>query len=345
MRKVVVVEDDKFIAAIFTMFLRELGHELVGRCSTGAEALDLCHRLRPDVVLMDIHLDGELDGIQTSEQLRRELDIPVIYVSSDTSSQVIKRAIVSNSYGYLVKPVNKKELGISIDLAFYKHRVDQEQRERERGYRQFISDAPMPLMILQEGKIQYLNHLALDLFKTHYMEDVIMLPYMNFVEPEFKEMVQSILSEFKDKGQGFQNKLLAMQDVHGQVFYAKISGSPIVFNKKKSLQVTMVEASDMEYSNKTSLAYKTMIDSFGLPYFITNSKLEIKELSYSTLFNGLELNGVNIDEKPEYFEKVDDDTSMVYKLKAEGRQATLFKSHVIKDASGGIYEIFFYPGK
>nr|WP_321405271.1 response regulator [uncultured Carboxylicivirga sp.] len=345
MRKVVVVEDDKFIAAIFTMFLRELGHELVGRCSTGAEAIDLCHRLRPDVVLMDIHLDGELDGIQTSEQLRRELDIPVIYVSSDTSSQVIKRAIVSNSYGYLVKPVNKKELGISIDLAFYKHRVDQEQRERERGYRQFISDAPMPLMILQDGRIQYLNHLALDLFKTHYMEDVITLPYLNFVEPEYKEMVDQLLKEFKDKGQGFQNQLLAMQDVHGQVFYAKISGSPIVFNKKKSLQVTMVEASDMEYSNKTSLAYKTMIDSFGLPYFITNADLEIKEISHSSLFDGLELNGKNVEGLSDYFQKITEESVLSYKLVAEDKVPTLFKSHIIKDASGKVMEIFFYPGK
>ncbi|MBS2100331.1 response regulator [Carboxylicivirga linearis] len=345
MRKVVVVEDDKFIAAIFTMFLRELGHELVGRCSTGAEALDLCHRLRPDVVLMDIHLDGELDGIQTSEQLRRELDIPVIYVSSDTSSQVIKRAIVSNSYGYLVKPVNKKELGISIDLAFYKHRVDQEQRERERGYRQFISDAPMPLMILQEGRIQYLNHLALDLFKTHYMEDVITLPYINFVEPEYTELVTALLDDFKNKGIGFQNKLLAMQDVHGQVFYSKISGSAIVFNKKKSLQVTMVEASDMEYSNKTSLAYKTMIDSFGLPYFVTDQHLQIKEISNSLLFNGLELNDQKVDERKDYFEKIEDESTLVYKLIAKDKTPTLFKSHIIKDVSGEVLEIFFYPGK
>ncbi len=343
MRKVVVVEDDKFISAIFTMFLRELGHELVGRCSNGAEALDLCHRLRPDVVLMDIHLDGDLDGIQTSEQLRRELDIPVIYVSSDTSSQVIKRAIVSNSYGYLVKPVNKKELGISIDLAFYKHRVDQEQRERERGYRQFISDAPMPLMIIQDGRIQYLNHLALELFKTHYMEDVITLPYLNFVEAEYKDKVEALLNSFKEKGQGFQNELLAMQDVHGQIFHTKISGSPIVFNKKKSLQVTMVEYTDMDYGNRTSVAYKTMIDSMGLPYFITNKSFEVKEISSSKLFNGLNLNGFNLKEL-EVFEPNETD-GIAFNLNYGANAPTLFKGHAIKDMSGEVVEIFFYPTK
>lgn len=344
MRKVVVVEDDKFISAIFTMFLRELGHELVGRCSTGTEALDLCHRLRPDVVLMDIHLDGDLDGIQTAEQLRRELDIPVIYVSSDTSSQVIKRAIVSNSYGYLVKPVNKKELGISIDLAFYKHRVDQEQRERERGYRQFISDAPMPLMIIEEGRIQYLNHLALDLFKTHYMEDVITLPYLNFVDSDYKQNVENLLANFKVKGQGFQNELVAMQDVHGQFFYIKISGSPIVFNKKKSLQVTMVECHNMDYNNRTIEAYKAMVDSTGLPYFITNARLDVQEVSTNVLFSGCALEGANLKDVDAFVpHQVSNGVAFDFVQGSMG--PTLFKGHAIKDLSGKVKEIFFYPGK
>lgn len=342
MRKVVVVEDDKFISAIFTMFLRELGHELVGRCANGTEAIDLCHRLRPDVVLMDIHLEGELDGIQTAEQLRRELDIPVIYVSSDTSSQVIKRAIVSNSYGYLVKPVNKKELGISIDLAFYKHRVDQEQRERERGYRQFISDAPMPLMIIQEGKIQYLNHLALDLYKTHYMEDVISLPYINFVEPDYHKKVEELLNKFSEKGLGFQDIKIAMQDVHGQVFNVKMSGSPIVFNKKKSLQVTLIECTESEYSQRTSMAYKTMIDSFGLPYFITNENLKINECSESNVFNGLDIIDKTITKLDTIFTEVDDE-NLMYSLKSKDNTVFLFKGHAIVETNGTVHEILFYP--
>ena len=63
---------------------------------------------------MDIHLEGEMDGIQAAEKIQRELEIPVIFISSDTSSSVVERAIISNSYGYLVKPVQRKELEISI---------------------------------------------------------------------------------------------------------------------------------------------------------------------------------------------------------------------------------------
>ena len=74
MRKIVIVEDDVFITAIFTMFLKDLGHELVGKTTSGKEAIKLCKELKPDVVLMDIHLDGDMDGIHTAEMLKREID-------------------------------------------------------------------------------------------------------------------------------------------------------------------------------------------------------------------------------------------------------------------------------
>ncbi len=339
MRKVIVVEDDKFISAIFTMFLRELGHELIGKCADGKDAVALCHRLRPDVVLMDIHLEGEMDGIQTAEQLRRELDIPVIYVSSDTSSQVIKRAIVSNSYGFLVKPVNRKELGIAIDLAYYKHKVDQEQRERERGYRQFISEASMPLMILSEGRIQYLNNLALDLFKTHYMEDVLLSPYLNYVHDEDREQVESLLDDFKVNGQGFGQINIAMQDVHGQSFFAQISGASIIFNKKKSLQVTLVDNTKEVYAHKRVELLLDYLNNLGQPYFITDARHKMKEVAPHVFFDDMNLKGCRISELGQWFTQGENGCITFEK----GGKHCEFMAQPIEDATGVVYEILYVP--
>lgn len=339
MRKVLVVEDDKFISAIFTMFLRELGHELIGKCADGKDAIELCHRLRPDVVLMDIHLEGEMDGIQTAEQLRRELDIPVIYVSSDTSSQVIKRAIVSNSYGFLVKPVNRKELGIAIDLAYYKHKVDQEQRERERGYRQFISEASMPLMILSEGRIQYLNNLALDLFKTHYMEDVLLSPYLNYVHKEDQEQVESLLDNFKAHGHGFDQINIAMQDVHGQSFFALISGSSIIFNKKKSLQVTLVDNSKAVYAHKRVELLLDYLNKLGQPYFITDARHKVKGVAPHHLFDNTQLLGLRINQLDEWFSSAGDGVLTF----TNGDKQQVFMAEEVLDATGEVYELLYVP--
>lgn len=342
MRKVLVVEDDRFISAIFTMFLRELGHELVGKCADGVDAVDLCHRLRPDVVLMDIHLEGELDGIQTAEQLRRELDIPVIYVSSDTSSQVIKRAIVSNSYGFLVKPVNKKELGIAIDLAYYKHRVDQEQRERERGYRQFISEASMPLMILQDGRIQYLNNLALDLFKTHYMEDVLATPFINFVGTEHKERIENLLGAFNENGQGFESIDIAMDDVHGHSLYVRISGSAIIFNKKKSLQITLMDNNEAVYAQKRVELLLNLLDSQKLPYLITDAAKKVKTVAQHPLFKGVDLVGKKLHQLADRIDILDDEAGMVF-LGNDSKQT--FIQYRINDASDKAYEFVYVAVK
>ncbi len=239
MRKILVVEDDRFIAAIFTMFLRDMGHEMVGRCQTGREALDLCRSLNPDVVLMDIHLDGDWDGIQTADRITRELHIPVIFVSSDTDDDVIGRAIVSNSYGYLVKPINKKELGISIDLAYYKHRVDQELKQREKGYRQFISESPLPMVIVSNGKIQYLNNNALSLFRSHYIEDMLGLPFIKFMGDVIPNALQSILEQACNGIAKFPVFRLPIKDLHNNLFYAELMISSVEFNRKTSLQIIL----------------------------------------------------------------------------------------------------------
>jgi PAS domain S-box-containing protein len=283
MRRVLIVEDDRFISAIFTMFLKELGHELVGKCQSGSEAVELCHQLKPDVVLMDIHLEGDLDGIQTTEVLKTELDIPVIYVSSDTSSHVIKRAIVSNSYGFLVKPVNKKELGISIDLAYYKHKVDVEQKERERGYRQFISESPVPIVIVSQGKIQYLNNLALEvIFKTHYIEDVMLQPFVNYVANEYQALTTELLHNFSEKGICFRRQPLRIMDVHGRYTYVEASGSAVTFNSKQSLQIIIRDISNDILMQKKKESYKLALIESGIPFVVSNTELTVVESCFDS---------------------------------------------------------------
>ncbi len=244
MRKILIVEDDRFITAIFTMFIKDLGHDLLGRATSGLQAIEMCKADKPDVVLMDIHLEGEIDGIQTSERLQREVGIPVIYISSDTSSDVIKRAVVSNSYGYLVKPINKQELGIAIDLAYYKYKVDQEQKEREKGYREFISESPTPIVLVSDGKFAYLNKASLGIFKTHYIEDIMGLAVTDFICKESIEEVEKALSEGIEDEKLLTPFCAQLKTVHGDSYWVKITGSKLVFNNKQTTQLVLNDISD-----------------------------------------------------------------------------------------------------
>ncbi|MFT3740248.1 MAG: response regulator [Breznakibacter sp.] len=269
MRRVLVVEDDRFISTIFKMFLSELGHELVGRCETGSRAIELCHQLKPDVILMDIHLQGELDGIQTAEKLKTELDIPVIYISGDTSNLIIERAIVSNSYGYLVKPVNKKELGISIDLAYFKHRVDVDQKKRERGYREFISESPVPIVIVRNKKIQYLNKLALDsIMKTHYIEDVMWLDFERFVADESKQKVRELLDKPVSEENRFVDEYVLMKDLHGDQVHVEISGCSVRFNDEMAYQLIIRDVTGRVLQKRKAAFYRELLLDSDKPVVI-----------------------------------------------------------------------------
>ncbi len=296
MRRIFVVEDDKFITAIFTMFLRDLGHELVGGTSSGKEAVEMCKELKPDVVLMDIHLDGELDGIQTAELLKREVNVPVIYVSSDTSSQVIERAIVTNSYGFLVKPINKKELGISIDLAFYKHKVDVEQNEREQGYREFISASPFPIVVVTNGKIMYLNCLGLDVFKTHYIEDVMGLPINNFIQGDYlEEFNERINASIKDDRK-IDPFITQLKTIHGDTYWAEVTGSKVRFNNKVSVQLIIKDVSlTTSFEKRNQLYEKVLFENNKVIFVLDNDGKILKTNAFTQIELGVkELEGKKI---------------------------------------------------
>ncbi len=347
MRKVLIVEDDRFISTILAMFLKDLGHELIGRCETGVEAVEMCRKERPDVVLMDIHIEGKLDGIQTTERLKTEFDIPVIYVSSDTSSYVIERAIVTNSYGFLVKPVNKKELGISIDLAYYKHKVDVEQKERERGYRQFISESPVPIVIVNDGKIQYLNKLALEVvFKTHYIEDVLLQPFMNFVAEEDRDVVGRLFDDFSAAGQCFKCQTIRFQDVHGRYNLVEIDGSGVKFNNKNSLQVIIRDVSeDMEIRNRME-SYRTALIKSGVPFVVSSPELDIIESCFEGEFmeHGPGLNGRTVEietsgVEKDAFKKLDEPAPV--HIKVNGQDRGSFEVMKTLDFNGKISQFVF----
>ncbi|MBN1251076.1 MAG: response regulator [Bacteroidales bacterium] len=123
-KKILIVEDDKMLCAIFEMFIMELEYELVGISQNGKEALKICGINKPDVILMDIYLDGKITGIETAKLIYEKYDIPVIFITSDIKEKTIREATYKNTYGFLMKPIYKSSLGVAIEFAYSKHLFD-----------------------------------------------------------------------------------------------------------------------------------------------------------------------------------------------------------------------------
>ena len=118
--KVLIVEDDNVILSIEKWRLSNLGYEICGSAGTGAEAMECVAKMQPDIVLMDITLKGAMDGIEAAGQIKKNFNIPVIFVSSHTDGEIIARAKAVNPDGFIKKPFNDDDLRVAIELGLKK---------------------------------------------------------------------------------------------------------------------------------------------------------------------------------------------------------------------------------
>ena len=108
--RVMIVEDEAITAMATGAMLKRLGHEVLAAVGTGQEAINAFRRQRPDLVLMDIRLDGDLDGIETAKLLRRDSDVPVVFVSAFVDSGTRDRAAEAHPFDFLPKPLDEYDL-------------------------------------------------------------------------------------------------------------------------------------------------------------------------------------------------------------------------------------------
>ncbi len=128
-----MAEDEQIVALDVASGLDELGYEVVGIVSSGPEAVQLTEETRPDLVLMDIRLDGPTDGIAAAEEIRRRWQIPVVFVTASAGDEILSRAKAAGPYGYITKPFRTKELNATVAVALERHRLtrDLEQSNTE----------------------------------------------------------------------------------------------------------------------------------------------------------------------------------------------------------------------
>ncbi|MDD3041456.1 MAG: response regulator [Methanosarcinaceae archaeon] len=119
--RILVVEDELIVAMGIKKMLKILGYTVTGIASSGEDAISKAESTFPDLVLMDVMLKGDIDGIKAAEAIRKIIDIPIIYLTAYSDSKVLERAKKTSPYGYIVKPFDEKDLHSSIEMALYKH--------------------------------------------------------------------------------------------------------------------------------------------------------------------------------------------------------------------------------
>ncbi|MGP1386777.1 MAG: PAS domain S-box protein [Thainema sp.] len=126
MARILVVEDHRIIAWNIQESLETLGHEVIGCIATGADAVEFVQQEDVDLILMDVRLDGDADGIQTAMTIQQQVRVPIVYLTAHVEPQTIQRAIATHPYGYLLKPVHLPELHTTVEMALHRHQLEQQ---------------------------------------------------------------------------------------------------------------------------------------------------------------------------------------------------------------------------
>ncbi len=156
-KQILVVEDERVVADDIKMSLQRLGYAVCGIVLSGEKAIKKTEETRPDLVLMDIVLEGEMDGIEAASIISSRFNIPVVYLTAHADDKTLEQAKITEPFGYILKPFEDRELHTAIEMALHKHKMGNMLKESEERYRSVVENAHDAIYIITQNSFQYAN--------------------------------------------------------------------------------------------------------------------------------------------------------------------------------------------
>ncbi|MBD2094337.1 response regulator [Trichocoleus sp. FACHB-591] len=192
--KILVVEDEKIIAFDIQKSLESSGYSVPAIVSSGEQVIEKIPEVEPDLVLMDIILKGDLDGVKTAEIVRDRFDIPVVYLTAHADETTLKRAKISDPFGYILKPFEDRELVTTIEIALSRHRAESATRKALQQEKELSELRSRFVSVVSH---EFRNPLSTILFSTELLEkyqsrlsEAKRLTYLQRIQAAVKRMSQ-----------------------------------------------------------------------------------------------------------------------------------------------------------
>ena len=223
---IMIVEDDPQSLNLLERRLSKMGYNVIATASTGEEALEKAESNDPEIVLMDIRLRGEMDGIQTAHIFYHVMEIPVIYLTAYMDEDLLERAKSTMPFGYLIKPVSKEQLRSNIELALHNNQSVKKKR-LEKGVESIQNAQDLIVVTNLEGNIKFMNPAASEVLgdKVQFQNKPIIELFLNDSSPEHepffifyhdeqhKTLYQSKISPMIDNDQNVLGTVLVFKDM------------------------------------------------------------------------------------------------------------------------------------
>lgn len=213
--RILVVEDENITALSIKKMLQDLGSVVTALASTGEAALRYAAETQPDLVLMDIKLQGDMDGVATAEQIQARFNLPVIYLTAFADEATLQRAKVTKPYGYLLKPFDERELHNTIEVGLYQHQTERKLRESEQWLAATLNSIREGVITTDaQGRIMSMNPTA-ERFTGWQQAEALnrdCVDILNILAPETGTFGESPLLKLLPEGGELTNCLLLARD-------------------------------------------------------------------------------------------------------------------------------------
>lgn len=140
--RIVVVEDEAIVARDIQASLQSFGYDVPEIVNSGEEAIQAAFRLNPDLMLMDIMIKGSMDGVDAAEIIRSQFNIPIIYLTAYSDDETLRRAKLTESYGFISKPFDERELYVAVEFALYKYQMNFKMIESKNWFESVLRNIP-----------------------------------------------------------------------------------------------------------------------------------------------------------------------------------------------------------
>jgi DNA-binding LytR/AlgR family response regulator len=176
---ILIVEDESIVAKDIQHSLKKLGYTVVGMCSTGEDAIRTAEEVKPDLVLMDIMLKGDMSGIDAAGMIREKFNIPVIYLTAYADESTLSKAKVSEPYGYIIKPFKEIDLHTSIEMAIYKHEKETDVKKERDFLYSIVENKESKDIIFVKSNSRLVKVKTSDIYFVEALKDYVVINTAN----------------------------------------------------------------------------------------------------------------------------------------------------------------------
>ena len=156
-----IVEDEGVIARDIKKILEKAGYSVPAIVSSGDKVVEMVSKVRPDLILMDIMIEGSIDGVDAARQVQKRFEIPVVYLTAYGDDNTLQRARITEPYGYILKPFESRELHVAIEIALYKHKMERKLKESEQWLSTTLKNVGDGVIVTDvDGLIMFMNPAA-----------------------------------------------------------------------------------------------------------------------------------------------------------------------------------------